>query len=50
MILEVSKNSMFLPTACDIWDNLQKTCSMKKDTAICYELKMKIFAIKVISL
>ena len=37
---------MFFSTAKEIWENLSKTYSMKKDTATCYKIENKVFNTK----
>ena len=37
---------MFFSTVKEIWENLSKTYSMKKDTATCYKIENKVFNTK----
>nr|KYP43794.1 hypothetical protein KK1_034774 [Cajanus cajan] len=46
MTSEISRNCMFFSNAKEIWENLRKTYSMKKDTAACYDIESKIFNTK----
>jgi len=46
MLLEISRNCMFLSSAHDIWETLRKSYSMKQDAAVIYELRTKAAAMK----
>ncbi|KAJ1383737.1 hypothetical protein SESBI_43143 [Sesbania bispinosa] len=46
MTLEINRNCMFFSNAKEIWENLRKTYSIKKDIAACYEIESKIFNTK----
>ena len=46
MTPEISDTCMFLATAKDIWDAIQKTYSKARDVAQVYEVKMKTIATK----
>ncbi|RDX84136.1 hypothetical protein CR513_34864, partial [Mucuna pruriens] len=43
MTLEISRNYIFYSSACEIWENLIKTYSMKEDSTTCYDIESKIF-------
>ena len=46
MTPEISNTYMFLATAKDIWDTIQKTYSKARDAAQVYEVKVKTIAAK----
>jgi len=37
---------MFYSSACEIWEDLATTYSMREDISTCYDLKSKIFGVK----
>ncbi|RDX69320.1 hypothetical protein CR513_51578, partial [Mucuna pruriens] len=43
MTPEISRNYMFYSSACEIWENLIETYSMKEDSTACYDIERKIF-------
>ena len=39
---KISKNFMFLNTACEVWETVQQTYSQVRDASVIFEVKTKI--------